>query len=81
MKEFENYIEKKYANNTNYFSILKLLPYALMDRDNKNALDFLKKAESENKKIVAYYPALDKINLSDYEVIGTIWDGLLLIQI
>lgn len=60
-------------------SVLNLLPYAVMG-GGKKALNILISAEKKGKKFKAYYPAFDKLNLSKYKTIGTIPDGVLLIE-
>jgi hypothetical protein len=63
-----------------------LLPYAVMDcrmnskTDNEKAFKLLLDSEKTGKKFEAYYPAFEKLDLSRYNTVGTIPDGVLLIE-
>jgi hypothetical protein len=79
IKSLFDYIESKYERD--YAGVLELLPYAVMDNDKKvDAFELLLDAEKRGKKFKAYYPGFEKLDLSKYDTVGTILDGVLLIE-
>jgi hypothetical protein len=63
--------------DSDYTSIVKLLPYATMDID--KAYKILERCQKEGKKLIATYPGMDEIDVSKLEYIGSIMDGELYI--
>jgi hypothetical protein len=81
VKSIFDYIKSKYKNDDDYASILMMLPYAVMDNDKKvDAFELLLDAETRGKKFKAYYPAFEELSISKYNTVGTIPDGVLLIE-
>jgi hypothetical protein len=79
MENFFDYIANKYPSGER--QDLMLLYYAVNDGD--KALRLLKgKIEGEKKNLLFHYPGVEdkKQDLSGYDVIGTIPDGILLIE-
>lgn len=61
--------------DTDYASIVKMLPYAAGSLEKAYLL--LEKCQKENKKIIAYYPAIDLFSTETLKPIGPILDGYL----
>ena len=61
-----------------YSSIVKLLPYAVMDFN--KACEILERSVQENKALVAVYPGIEDVDTSKMEYIGDIMDGGLYLQ-
>jgi hypothetical protein len=78
MENFFDYIESKYSFKEQ--QDLMLIDYAA--GDSNEALRILKdEIEKKKKKLFFHYPGLNgEINFSVYNVIGTIPDGVLLIE-
>jgi hypothetical protein len=77
MENFFDYIEKRYSFKAQ--QNLMLLEYAAGNGD--KALRILKEEiEGKGKKLKAYYPGFEKLDLSKYDTVGTILDGVLLIE-
>jgi hypothetical protein len=65
-------------NDKDYSSIVEMLPYALMDRD--EALRVLENITKNGKKLVAIYPGNGEKPTTGMQFIGSIPDGGLYIK-
>jgi hypothetical protein len=78
MENFFDYVEKKYSFDKQ--QDFMLLEYAV--GNNGEALRILKEEiEGKKKNLLYYYPGVDgELDLSGYNPIGTIPDGVLLME-
>ena len=65
------------CEDTEYRSIVSLLPYAVENASDAYAL--LERLEREHKRLVVFYPAFQDVP-KDIEIVGNVPDGVLCIQ-
>lgn len=68
------YFEKDHPDR-DYASVVCLLPLAMVNR--RKALKILEQSVKENRKLIAVYPGVHKVNTSNLIYLGPIIDGAL----
>lgn len=76
--ELYEYLSGPDNPDTEYASVVKLLPYATMDIE--KAISILEELQSSGRRLIAVYPEFDNVDTSEMEFVGDIPDGSLYIE-